>query len=352
MYPCLAVFFVLGIQPAQGRADDPGPPAPDGWQYVIPKDQSYRFLFPTLTRSIGYTSRKFTARGFRAEVLINYCTLRDDTTYFEVQGATFTGRGVGGLKADDLYDLMIEGEKQLGFTVGESKDFLLGKTKAREYRMKKGDRHFRSVLVAEKNRVFELKITSRDETKLESDQANTFFQSFVVLKGGLESASKEPSAKAAEKARATMEKLGFKWTLNVAEMTAPDKPVTGLIHDREFKPDSITREAISNLRFRQGPASAPEIEVRIIMFFSPSDKLENRTIEVHPGRKSAKDPTVLLSSTDPATRRPKSSSFDQYAMKLTFGPRGADGLVPCTIYLCSSDETKSLLAGKFSLPAK
>ena len=150
-----------------------------------------------------------------------------------------------------------------------------------------------------------------------------------------------------------MAKFGFKWTLKTEEMTAPDKPLVGLIHGREFKPDSIVLEAGGNLRFRQGAKANPEVDVRIVMFSSPKDKFENRTIEIKPDRKSGKMPTILLTTHDPATRIPTtSSSFDKYAMKLHFGAKGPDGMVPCTIYLCSSDANKSFMAGKFTLPAK
>jgi len=88
------------------------------------------------------------------------------------------------------------------------------------------------------------------------------------------------------------------------------------------------------------------------MFFSPKDKFENRTIEIKPGRSSGNAPTILLTTQDPSTRVPKSSSFDKFAMKLTFGAKGSNGMTPCTIYLCTSDSNKSFMAGKFALPAK
>jgi hypothetical protein len=351
MKKLFAATLILGIMPAPILAVDSGPTAPDGWQYVLPKDRTYQFLFPKNPKSIGYTSRKFTARGIRAEVLMNYCTPRDET-FFEVDGATLTGRGLTSLKVDDLYEIMLEGERQRGVAIGDSKDTTIGQHKAREYRMRKDGVRFRAVVLPMKNRVFLLRISAADESKLDSDRANTFFQSFRLLKDSPEAESKEDAAAAAERATAAMAKFGFKWTLKTEEMTAPDKPVAGLILGKEFKPDSIVRESSGNLRFRQGDAKTPDAEVRIVMFTSPSQKFENRTIEVKPDRKTASMPTILLTSHDPATKIPTTSSFDKYAMKLHFGARGRDGMVPCTIYLCTADEKRSFMAGKFSVAVK
>jgi hypothetical protein len=319
---------------------------------VLVKDRTYQFLFPKDYRSLGYTSRKFKARGITAEVQLNYGTLRDDT-FFELQGATFTGRGVSGLKVDDLYAIMLEGEKEQGFTVGESKDTTLGKNKAREYRMRKDNLRCRSVLTVVNKRVFEMRVASLDESKLDTDQANTFLQSLTILKDSPEAESKDEAEKAEERAKEAMEKYGFKWTLKPEEMKAPDKPVIGLIHGREFKPDPIVREAGGILRFRQGSGTSPEAEVRIALFNSPKDKLENRTIEVKPSRNSGTVATIIITSKDPASRVPTTDSFfDKYAMKLSFGAKGSDGTIPCTIYLCTSDAGKSFIAGKFTLTAK
>jgi hypothetical protein len=355
MKMCLAVVFLLCFLTDQSRGANPGQPpaAPEGWKYVLSKDSTYQFLLPTNTRSIGWTSRKFTVRGIRAEVLMNYCTLRDDTTYFDVEGATLTGRGLSSLKLDDLYEIMLEGQRQQGYTIGEPKETTLGKIKAQEYRMRKGNMRCRAVLMVFKDRVIQMRVSAADEASLDSNQASTYFQSFSILKESPDAESKEDSKKAQERAKETMAKFGFKWTLKPEEMTAPDKPVAGLILGKEFKPDSIVREASGNLRFRQGEKANPEVDVLIVMFTSPKDKFENRTIEIRPDRKSGNAPTVLLTTYDPAKRIPmNSSSFDKYAIKLHFGAKGADGMIPCTIYLCMSDAHNSFMAGKFTLPAK
>jgi hypothetical protein len=354
MNKCLRAVFVMCALPAASLADDKdqSPPAPEGWKWVIVKDGTYRFLYPKQFRSLGLTSRKFTVRGIRGEVQMNYGTLHDGTL-FDVQGATFTGRGLSGLKVEDLYDIMIEDDKQQGYAVGASKETTLGKFKAREYRMRRDDLRCRTIFFVVSKRVFEMKFASLDESKLDSDQANTFFQSFTILKESPEAESKEEADKAEERAKEAMEKFGFKWTLKLEEMTAPDKPVIGLIHGREFKPDSVVREAGGIVRFRQGAGTPAEAEVRIIMFTSPKDKFENRTIEVKSGRRSSGDPTIILTTKDPSTRVPTTDSFfDKYAMKLNFGAKGPDGMVPCTIYLCASDAKKSFMAGKFTLAVK
>jgi hypothetical protein len=334
-------------------ADDAAkaPPAPDGWQHVIPQDRTYQFLFPKDPQMIGYTSRKFTVRGIRAEVQMNYCRTRDDV-YFDVEGATLTGRGVSGLKVDDMFEIMLEGQKQQRFTVSESKETTIGKAKARECRMRKDNVRCRAVLLVNKNRVIQLRVMAADDSMLDSDRANAFFQSLTILKDSPTDYTKEEAAESEQRAKEAMEKFGFKWTLKTEEMFAPEKPVIGLIHGREFKPDSIVLETGGTLRFRQGDKQSPDGEVRIVMFASPKDKFDNRTIEVNHARKSGNAPTILLSTKDPGSRTPKTSSFDKYAMKLSFGAKGPGGMVPCTIYLCSSDADKSFMAGKFRVMVK
>src|SRR5207302_1507007 len=151
------------------------------------------------------------------------------------------------------------------------------KAKAREYRLRKNDTHCRNVLLVAKNRVFKMRVRATDESKLDSDQANTFFQSFSILKDSPEAETKEEAAETEQRAKEALAKYGFKWTLKPEEMTAPDKPVIGLIHGREFKPDSIVLESGGTLRFRQGAKQSPDGDVRIVMFTSPKDKFENRT---------------------------------------------------------------------------
>jgi len=349
----LAVVIVLSLMPVRSQADDPGPPgAPEGWKWVVVKDRTYQFLFPEKFRSLGYESRKFTARGIRAEVQVNYGKPQDGI-FFELQGATLSGRGVSSLKVDDMYAIMLEGEKQHGFTIGDSKETSLGKYKAREYRMRKDDLRCRSILTVINKRVFEMRVGSLDEADLDNDRANVFLQSLTILKDSPEAESKEDSEKAEERAKEAMEKFGFKWTLKLEEMTPPEKPLIGLIHGREFRPDSIVLETGGTLRFRQGPLTSPDTDVRIVMFSSPKDKFENRGIEIKPGSNPGKAPTIILTTRDPSARVPTTdSAFDKYAMKLSFGAKGPDGMIPCTIYLCMADKKKSFMAGKFALPAK
>lgn len=346
----IRVAFVLGFLPSPISADTP--PAPAGWKYIQPKDRTYQFLFPTDTKTIGYEIRKFTVRGIRGDVMNDYCQTRNDV-FFDVAGATLSGRGVNSLKVEEMYEIMLEDQKKHGFTVvGESKEATIGKAKAREVRMRKDNVRCRAMLLANKNRVIQLRIMAADDATLDGDRANTFFQSFTILKDTPTSETKEEAEVTEQRKKEAIEKFGFKWTLKTEEMTAPDQPVVGLIHGREFKPDSVVLESGGNLRFRQGSKQSPEGDVRIVMFSSPKDKLENRTIEVNPASKSGKTPTILLSTRDPSSRVPKTSSFDKYAMKLTFGAKGPDGMVPCTIYLCSSDADKSFMAGRFAVKAK
>lgn len=340
--------------PIAAADDSPKPTAPSGWQTVFPRDRTYEFLFPKETRGIGSTSRKFTARGIRAEVLVDYCTTHDGIS-FNVEAAALSGLKLilGNLKDDELYEIMLEGERQQRFIIGNSKDVAIGKRPAREYRLSKDNIRCRVLLLTVRNRVFMLRVSAGDESKLDTDQANTFFQSFAILKESPEEAKKELTARKEARVTAAMEKLGFRWTLRIEEMAAPDKPVAGLVRGQDFKPDSIVRDASGDIVLRQGAGSPPDIQVRIVLFAKPNETFENRTIEVKPGVKSASSRSLIFTTHDPETHdRTTSTFFDKFAMKLTFGARDADGMVTCSVYLCTADDHKSFVAGSFKLPAK
>src|SRR5262249_15138119 len=102
-----------------GRADDKWqpPPAPNEWKYVVGKDGTYEFLCPKEPGRTGTRDRDFRVGGARGKMLVNYLMLRDGTL-LEVNVATLSGPAFNGVKIGEMYDGLIESEKDDGFSVG------------------------------------------------------------------------------------------------------------------------------------------------------------------------------------------------------------------------------------------
>jgi hypothetical protein len=337
------------------HADDKWQPpaAPSGWKYATGKDGRYMFLFPNDAQRTGTRDQTYTGGGVRAKGLVNYCVLRDNTL-LEVQSLTVTGPGTNGLTVNDAYEIIVDAEKSEGYSVGEAKEVTLGAAKGREYRLK--DKIYRRMVISiVKPRIYILNVGSSDEAKLESEPVNTFLKSLVFIpKEVQEAAAKERATKAEEAGKEAMEKYGFKWTLKLDEMTPPDAPVAGKVCGVDFKPDAVSISAGGQVRFRQGAGGIPEGDVIIYLDLKPNDALESREFEVKPGPPGrGKSYSIHLSGKEKGSRTPKREIVtSNYAMKLAFGMKEADGTIPGTIYLCTSDAGHSFLAGKFRATAK
>jgi hypothetical protein len=346
---------VAGQCPAQDAPKWDPPKPPEGWKAVVSKDGAYRFFIPNAAGRSGTRERTMNAGGLRARVLVNYYTLKDGTK-LEIQAAALSGPAMKGVSAADAMTAFLDGEKEDGYTASEPKDVTVGDIKAKEYRLNKDKLSRRMVMFVAKPRVFELNVEADDPAKLDTETADTFLKSLVLVPADvLKAQAKERAAKDAEKNKENQEKYGVKWTTNLADMTPPDAPALGVIRGKEFKPDSVALQPGGRLVFRQGEKGAfAEGEVSIVLWLKGGESVENKKYEVKAAANSATGtPHVTLSTMPAGARIPKSETFlNRYAMKLTFGAKDENGDIPGTIYLCTPDSNKSFLAGRFTVKAK
>jgi hypothetical protein len=331
------------------------PPAPPpGWKAVASKDGAYRFAVPPGTGRSGTRERTLTINRVRVRAQINYYHLKDGTQ-LEVESAILGGSGVAGTKVSDVIDGVVEGQRDEGFKVSEPKDVMVGTLKAKEYRLTKDKEAQRMVVFFARPRFFALTVAADDPAKLDTDIANNFLTSLVLVPAEvLKTQAKERAAKDEAAGKENLAKYGFKWTTALKDMNPPDAEVTGVVRGKEFKPDTVTIDRGNWLTFRQGKEVFADIEVKIWLLPKAGESVESKTYEIGPaGVKGGSTPHVQIATMGANRRVPQSESFlNRYAMKLTLGAKESDGSIPGTIYLCTPDSGKSFVAGKFTATAK
>jgi hypothetical protein len=179
--PILAASIVVA---GACHADDSSgkePKAPDGWKYVTGKDGTYQFLFPEKTTSSGARSQSSNEGGLASKAQINYCELADGMALL-ISVEKLSGPALKKLKISEVYQLVVEGIKQKGYSVSEPKDFVLAKQKAREYFLSKDQIVQRKILlILRDGRVFDLTVVGGDRAKVTSPMADTFLKSLVLV---------------------------------------------------------------------------------------------------------------------------------------------------------------------------
>jgi hypothetical protein len=346
---CLSFVIVTLAQEAKWEP----PPAPEGWKSVASKDGSYRVAFPNNWRSFGTRDQTISKAGLRTLFKYTYATSRDDIM-FDSGSASLSAADLRRRTIDQVLDVLIDFEKQQGFTASDPKEVTFAGNKAREYRMTNGKVSRRLVVFGVKPHVFSVGVAAADPNKLDGEMAETFFKSFVLVpEAVVKDVIKEKTDKPGLTDKESLAKYGAKWTKDLKEMTPPDAPAVGVIRGREFKPDSVTLERTGRLTFRQGSGAVPDVEVDLVFVVKPRETAENRTIEIGEGRKPQFTPLVRLTTREEGKKAPTPESFPwDYTLKLMLGPKDKDGSVPGTIYLCTPDAARSFFAGKFKATMK
>jgi hypothetical protein len=339
-------------------ADEPKwePPAPpQGWKSVASKDGTYYFALPDQRGRSGTREHTFTINRIRVRSQINYLLLRDGTQ-LEVEAAALSGAGIAGVKVADVIEAVVDGQRDDGFKVSDPKDVTIGEIKAKEYRLTKDNAARRMVVFVVKPRIYVMTVATEAADKLDSEMANNFLKSIVLVPADvLKARAQERAAKNEAAGKENQEKYGFKWTTVLKDMTPPDAPVVGVIRGKEFKPESVTIDPGNWLVFRQGTKGAfAEIEVKLWLLPKAGESIENKTYEIAAANSNPpRSPHVQLATMGPSDRLPKSESFvNRYALKLTLGAKDDKGDIPGTIYLCTPDTGRSFLAGKFTAKSK
>jgi len=133
------------------------------------------------------------------------------------------------------------------------------------------------------------------------------------------------------------------WTMSLDEMTAPNSTVVGRVHGRDFILNWSWYQN-GELMLRSGTNSPIEFGVRINFSGAAPDVLANKTINVSADVEQAAVLTLLWR--DEAGVQ-KQIFKDGYALRLEFGALTNSRLAG-KIYLCTPDQEKSYLMGKFN----
>lgn len=135
-----------------------------------------------------------------------------------------------------------------------------------------------------------------------------------------------------------------RWRLDLAGTAIPSTVAAGRILGREFK---LERATIQNgtLALRQGPAWPPDVGVTIVLPKRPPQDYAGKEFVI------AKDyaghsPRVVLRTKNEEQQPVTRTVNGGYALKLEF-EKVTDGRLPGRVYLCTADESKSVVAGSF-----
>ncbi len=148
---------------------------------------------------------------------------------------------------------------------------------------------------------------------------------------------------------------GPPWTADLDKMKTADDPAAGWVMGAKFKPDEATfTQASGSLTLRQGKPfeAGAYLTLQLGSMARKLADLEGKTISVN-GKQQPGIGLIFaqLGRTPEGRKLPKVHVFMEYSMKLELGT--TEGLkLPCKIYICFPDESKSVIAGKFLLESK
>jgi len=145
----------------------------------------------------------------------------------------------------------------------------------------------------------------------------------------------------------------LEWTTDLAKMKVPSRPASGKLLGQDFKVEGVSLAPTGALTLRQGKDFFPDLAVIIFLPLRAGQGIEGKSYDVPatdtPGQQR---PHIHLQRRPAGEKLPKGQAIiNGYAMKLEFGKAKGDR-VPGRLYLCLPDETKSVIAGTFTLEVK
>lgn len=139
------------------------------------------------------------------------------------------------------------------------------------------------------------------------------------------------------------------WTLDLSRMSVPDAPAAGKVHGQDFRPDRIQFEN-GILTFRQGQEFFADLEFNVFLFLTKGESIAGKSFRVNNNTEFG-NPHVNVAwmPKEKFGAVPNTTTFmNKYAMILEFGPL-QNGAIRGKIYLCVPDESKSFVAGTFTI---
>jgi len=134
------------------------------------------------------------------------------------------------------------------------------------------------------------------------------------------------------------------WTQDMAAIQIPEAPASGRVHGFSFNLDKATITG-GTLNLRQGPKWPPDLGVTIYLFANRGEDLAGKTITVESTRPES--PKVTLRWRHDQQQAVTENLRGGYALRLEFGDVSGKSL-PGKIYIATSDDGKSFLAGTFA----
>ena len=336
---------------AQPPADPPAPP--DGWKVMTGTDQSFQAFVPAKTSRTGTRSRTFRSGRLSFKVQLAYATLPDGLT-LTAEAINLGGAAVRGAKADDVYKMIADGDREDGYTVSDLTPTRAGGLAGAAFTSTKGAETRKVVLAGGRPRVYALTATANDPALVAGKTADTFFNSLALTPekaAALRDKQKADAAKGAEDAAlAEADGTAPAWTLDPAKMTIPDKRAFGRVLGKPFVVSRAELFADAQLTLYGTPAGKAKADsVWVVLSPLNKGKLAGQSFDVAPVR--AGGPTVSLTLEAAGDQKRRAEFGPRPAMKLEFGqPAGNRMLVK--LYLCCDDKDKTVIAGTVDVLVK
>lgn len=135
---------------------------------------------------------------------------------------------------------------------------------------------------------------------------------------------------------------GTGWTMDVKDATIPGGPVSGRIHGADFQ---LKRVVFRNGNLKLISADGQES----VLIYHLGQSLANRSLEFQTASANDNDaPKIEIGWKDEDGQNQTESYQDGYAMELKFDAAKGRRL-PGQIYLCLPDDSKSYIAGSFTV---
>lgn len=139
---------------------------------------------------------------------------------------------------------------------------------------------------------------------------------------------------------------GQKPVSNSSDVTIPDSPASGKIHDSDF---AIEKAILENgvLTLRQGKDLFPDLALDVMMFIKQGEPAEGKKLRVAPDQAPGK-PLLRLQWRDAENKLKSEDFLKNYLLVLEFG-KIQDGKLPGKIHAVLPDLSKSTISGTFVL---
>lgn len=138
------------------------------------------------------------------------------------------------------------------------------------------------------------------------------------------------------------------WTMSLARMKIPEGAASGKIHGRDFLVEAAELEN-GILTLRQGEDFFPDLALTIFLFLKDGETAEGKKFRVTPKSGFGSPHVHVKWREKKGEGMPETETImEKYAMLLELGKKQR-GRIPGKIYACLPDESRSFVAGTFTI---